>query len=278
MVISKVYEPLRQSTRFRFHLGASIRAEKNRALNLIFLKFSNYDNKTPFSTFSKASEALLRNFSPDQIATTELKDLASFLLNNSNNRLGGDATPDELAKTLKKAARNAYRLSPEMNDAVSRTLAMTFDNIRFMQTQLKKADKVIKRQFKAIPQTLTTVPGIGDVFAAGIVSETADVNRFRREASLAKVAGLTWHKYQSGTFNAEETSLTKTGNKYLRYYLVEAANSLRVRNEEYRQYYWKKYNEVPKHQHKRALVLTARKLVRLVYALLSKGEIYKPRR
>jgi len=68
MVISKTYEPLRQSTRFHFQLNASIRAEKNRALNLIFLKFSNYDDKAPFSTFSKASEALLKNFSPDQIA------------------------------------------------------------------------------------------------------------------------------------------------------------------------------------------------------------------
>ena len=29
------------------------------------------------------------------------------------------------------------------------------------------------------------------------------------------------------------------------------------------------------HQHKRALVLTARKFVRLVFALLSKGQIYK---
>ena len=67
--------------------------------------------------------------------------------------------------------------------------------------------------------------------------------------------------------------MTKTGNKYLRYYLVEASNSLRVHNEEYKKYY-----ESQKHKHKRALVLTAHKFVRLVFALLSKGEIYQPRR
>jgi len=33
--------------------------------------------------------------------------------------------------------------------------------------------------------------------------------------------------------------------------------------------------EVTKHQHKRALALTARKLVRLVYALLKKGQLYR---
>ena len=39
-------------------------------------------------------------------------------------------------------------------------------------------------------------------------------------------------------------------------------------------YYSKKYREVPKHQHKRALVLTARKLVRLIDALLRNNQIY----
>src|SRR5690625_2462610 len=64
------------------------------------------------------------------------------------------------------------------------------------------------------------------------------------------------------------------GNQYLRYYLVEATNSVRRQIPEYRDYYSKKYQEVPKHQHKRALVLTARKFVRLVDALLRKNQIY----
>jgi hypothetical protein len=35
---------------------------------------------------------------------------------------------------------------------------------------------------------------------------------------------------------------------------------------------------VKKHSHKRALVLTARKLVRLIFALLSKDQLYDPAR
>jgi hypothetical protein len=60
----------------------------------------------------------------------------------------------------------------------------------------------------------------------------------------------------------------------LRYYLVEAANSLRLHNDDYAAYYRRKYDEVPKHRHKRALVLTARRFIRLAFALLSKGQIY----
>ena len=47
---------------------------------------------------------------------------------------------------------------------------------------------------------------------------------------------------------------------------------------EYRAYYDRKYHEVRQHQHKRALVLTARKLVRLVVRLLATNQPYHTRR
>jgi transposase len=47
-----------------------------------------------------------------------------------------------------------------------------------------------------------------------------------------------------------------------------------VHNEEYRRFYDRKYRETPKHPHKRATVLTARKLVRLVCALLRTNQLY----
>ena len=181
-----------------------------------------------------------------------------------------------MATNLKNLANRAYRLNPKMQDSINVTLAMTLHNIEFFKSQIKRLDKVIAQELKAIPHTLTSIPGIGPVWAAGIIAEIGDVSRFRNEAALAQYAGLTWSRYQSGDFDAEERRLTKTGNRYLRYYLVEAANSLRVHNEEYKAYYQAKYKEVTKHQHKRALVLTARKFVRLVFALLSKGQIYRP--
>ena len=46
----------------------------------------------------------------------------------------------------------------------------------------------------------------------------------------------------------------------------------------YAAYYEKKYKEVPKHKHKRAITLTARKLVRLVVRLLTTNEPYQARR
>src|SRR5699024_11638611 len=79
------------------------------------------------------------------------------------------------------------------------------------------------------------------VFAAGIIAEIGQIERFEDETKIAKYAGLYWRKHQSGRFTAEDTSLTRNGNQYLRYYLVEAANSVRRHVPEYKDYYAKKY-------------------------------------
>jgi len=68
--------------------------------------------------------------------------------------------------------------------------------------------------------------------------------------ALAKFAGLTWKRYQSGNFEAEETHMSKTGNEYLRYYLIEASNAFRMPNAEFNAYYETRFKKVTKHQHK----------------------------
>ena len=148
--------------------------------------------------------------------------------------------------------------------------------IRAFEQEIKTVDKAIKDIMETLPEAtcLMSIPGIGPVYAAGILAEIGQIDRFDHEGKLAKYAGLYWPKHQSGNFQKENTPIAKSGNRYLRYYLVEAANSVRRFIPEYKAYYDKKYNEVPKVQHKRALVLTARKFVRLVFALLSEHQLY----
>lgn len=266
---------LQRLTRYRFSLVHTLINEKNRASNLIYLKFSSYKSDCPFSNvFGKASTALIEKYTPDQIAKLSSEELVEFIVSQGNNRL---KDPKEIVNGLKKAANRAYRLHPTLDDSVGLSLTMTLENIRFLEKQLDKLDKEIKNHLKAFSHTLTTISGIGPVIAAGLVAEIGDISRFKNEAALAKYAGLVWNKYQSGNFCGEETSLAKCGNQYLRYYLVEAANSVRMHSSEFSAYYAKKYGEVTKHQHKRALVLTARKFLRLVFAMLSKGQIYHER-
>jgi len=158
-------------------------------------------------------------------------------------------------------------------------LSWSLQHVSFLEGQIKRLDTAIAEQLASIPHTLESIPGIGPVFAAGIVAEVGDIARFEYDqAKVAKFAGFKWKKHQSGDFTAEETHLTRTGNRYLRYYFCEAANAVRMHDREYGAYYERKYREVRQHQHKRAIVLTARKLVRLVVRLLTTHQPYQPRR
>jgi transposase len=180
-----------------------------------------------------------------------------------------------VAASLQRAARDAYRLDKVLQEPLRQVLGTTLATIRTLQQQLKALDQTIALELAAIPQTLSSVPGLGPVWTAAIIAELGDITRFVDQGAIAQYAGLTWPSNQSGDFVGEDTEMSKRGNSYLRYYLVEAANSVRTHCPEYGRYYAAKYAETPRHAHKRALVLTARKLVRLIDVLLREGRIYQ---
>jgi transposase len=267
------YLPLQRLTRFRAHVSRQITVEKNYFLSHLFLKFSAYQQVKPFSdTFGATSQAVIAEFfSVDDIAQLSMEDLIQFVCEKGKNRF---PHPEQVVEKIKQVARESYRIRPALAESVSLVLVLSWQNIRALEKTLHETDKAIEHAFAAFPNTLQSVPGLGPVYSAGIYAEIGDIDRFASDAQLAKLAGLAWKRNQSGTFEAQETHLMKAANTHLRYYLVEAANSLKNHNPEYRAYYLKKYQEVRQHQHKRALALTARKLVRLIYALLKKQQLY----
>lgn len=268
---------LQRLTRTRFHLVNTIKREKTYFLNNLFLKFSSLRQEKVFSNnFGVTAMAVVEEFlSPDEIASIPLEELVSFLEEKSKNRL---VDAEGIAEALKKAARSSYRLSKSLADPVNACLASSTSVIKTLQSEVKKLDKLIKAHMKAIPQTLTSLKGIGPVYSAGILAEVGEISRFKNHKAMAKFAGLVWNEKQSGEWKAEDIKRVRSGNKYLRYYLVEAANLVRMHDREYADFYSAKYDEARTHKHKRALVLTARKLVRLVYALLRTNQLYTPRK
>jgi transposase len=219
---------------------------------------------------------VLEHFSTEELVQMPLEERAAFVQEHGRGRF---ADPDEVAATLAKAARDSYRLDRVLDEPVTLVLGTTMATIRTLQAHLKEVDQTMARELGALPaarRTISAVPGLGPVWTAGLLAEIGAIERFADEDALAKYAGLVWPPHESGTFQAQDTALSKAGNAYLRYYLVEAANSVRLHCAAYRDYYTAKLAQSPKHAPKRALVLTARKLVRLVDALLRAGALYQP--
>lgn len=272
---------LKRLTRHRLHLVDSLTREKTYMVTNIYLKFSELQvlpkEERPFSNNygATSSSVLTEFFSSEDILNTETEELILFLREKSKNRI---ENPMQTAKILKKAARDSYRLDECSYEPLNIAIASSFNLVNAYKKEIKVIDGAIEKAIAGINPNayiiLQSIPGIGPVFAAGILAEIGDISAFKSQDELAKYAGLVWTKNQSGEFESENSRMSKAGNRYLRYYLVETANSVRRHAPEYRDYYYKKHNEVPKHKHKRALALTARKLVRLIFGLLTKEQLY----
>ena len=276
IIKTEQYMALQRLTRMRFRLVQNLTREKQYFLQNLFFKCSAFSTEVETSAFGSAiMDLLLEKYSLDEISSMNLETLAEYLREKGKNRF---SEPEKVAKCIQKAARSSYRLSKCVEDSIDILLGTSIESIRSIKNQIKELDKSIAKILEGIPNTLKSIPGIGPVYCAGILAEIGDINRFKDQSSLAKYAGLTWSKHQSGKFKADETNMIRSGNRYLRYYLVEAANSVKLYDTEFSDYYYKKYHEALKHKHKRALVLTARKLVRLVDVLLRKDQIYSPQR
>jgi len=269
------YKALQNLTRARYYAVQNLTREKQRFMNYLFMKCSGLAQEKVFSSnYGTAALAVFEEFeTPDDIADMDTIQLAEFIAMKGKNRFSNSV---EVAKEVQAAARGSYRLPKTVNDSVNQIMSISISSMRAVQAQIKALDKEIERQFENIPNTLTSIPGIGPVFSAGIIAEIGDINRFDGQAKLAKYAGLMWKHHKSGEFVGQNTRLIMSGNRFLKYYLVEAANSLRRCDPEFKRYYDLKFKEVNKYQHIRALALTARKLVRLVFRLLKDNRLYKP--
>ncbi|MCK5762805.1 MAG: IS110 family transposase [Clostridiales bacterium] len=275
------YLALKRLTRHRLHLVECITREKSYFLTNLFLKFSELaslsDIDKPFSDkFGATSVGIMTDFlSLEDIANTSLEDLTHFINSKSRHRI---TDPEQTAKIIHQAIRNSYRLDESLYEPLTTSLSTSINCINAFKREIEVINKAILKAVKGLNnneyQCLLAIPGIGPVLAAGIIAEIGSISAFNNHNALASYAGLTWYRGSSGDFESDESHMTKTGDKFLRYYLIEAANITRKNIPEHERFYSKKFHEVKKHQHKRALALTARKLIRLIFGLLAKDQLF----
>ena len=95
------------------------------------------------------------------------------------------ADPAAKARAIQAAVRNSFRLPVTLNNSINQVMAVSIASMRALDKQIKTLDKAIEQQFQIIPNTLTSVLGIGKVYFVGIIAEIGDINRFEGQASIA---------------------------------------------------------------------------------------------
>jgi len=144
-------------------------------------------------------------------------------------------------------------------DVLSAYIAQCDSKLR----EISRRDERIRR--------LQEIPGIAEVFGPMIIAEIGEVSRFWTKRRFVAYCGLAPIVRQS----ADKTyigPLRRDCNHWLRYAFIEATHSCVKAPGRYRDYYQRKAQQ---HNKKVATVATARRLCRLVFALLWSGEHYQ---
>lgn len=289
------YLRLRTFSRAYARVLHSLAAEKAYFLAVLYLWGSEYQRREvqPFANlFGVTSQFILDEYADLQaLSAIPLEELTALLVQHSHNTL---PAPQANAQKLQQVAQNSYPVPATLVTALYQVLQLTLAHIRLLTDNQQTYRRLLIEELATLPEAQRALDfkGLGPVLVAGCLAEIQDTTRFtsgvkfdRRtqrnrprtyrdgQAAVAKLAGLWWPKQDSGRVQGLQPRLARERNPYLRFWLVQAAYTLQRYQPDYQRFYQKKYREALDHHHRRALILTARKATRLIFALLHKGRL-----
>jgi transposase len=144
--------------------------------------------------------------------------------------------------------------------------------IDYLSAQIASIDKCIEpmAEQNKEAQLLMSLSGIGYYSALLIVAEVDGVERFANAKKLVSYAGLCPSTRSSGG-KERHGRITRTGSRYLRWILVEAAQKAAYPWSPYGRFYWP---VARKKGSGTARVAVARKLLESIYHMLKTGESF----
>ena len=154
------------------------------------------------------------------------------------------------------------------------------EKVMELDKQLSEIEEQLMQKCSQIPhaEKILEISGIGENTLSGILAEMGDISRFDDVKEIQKLSGLNLVSCNSGKHNGQ-TKISHRGRKRLRYWLFQAAKSAVAHAKEFKElhtyYTTRPDNPLKKMQ---SLIVIACKLLRVIYAILTKGVIYDPRK
>jgi transposase len=255
---------LRGLCRFRLTLTKSRTRLKTQLVSYVDIVFPEYSRLFK-PIHGKGSYAVLSEFpSATSIAKANVARLTN-LLSKASRGCVGKARADELKQLAK---RSVGTKSSDFSFQISHTITQ----IQMIETQLKEVEKRITTVFLSLDSVIATIPGVGAINGAMILSEIGDIKRFSNPSQLIAFAGLDPNVRQSGNFQAKTTRMSKRGSSTLRFALVNAAHQVSLNNATFAAYYEQKFAE--KGRHYKTLGHVAGKLCRVIFKMLKGNEVF----
>ncbi len=173
----------------------------------------------------------------------------------------------------------ATKVSSSLPAELGTAMVPLVEQITALTIQIRGLDQEIENLAKRYPEIriLRSAPGVGPVIAAAYVLTLDRVEAVEHSRSVGAFLGLRPKQSQSGDSDPEH-GISKTGNRYLRRLLVQAAHYIlgRFGPDSALRRWGCKLALGGKRAKKRAVVAVARKLAVLLHCMWRTGQSYQP--
>lgn len=216
--------------------------------------------------FTSSMLSFLSSFaSPDEVLSATDEELVAALSSGRGRSL------ETSAEDIKGYAIGSIGV-PGYADLVKDSAA----KILYLEKRDKALTKALIEHEKKVHEKemeiLQSIPGVGEVTAAHFMAEVEDISRFATYQKLIAYMGTDPSIYQSGESHSSG-HITKHGNRSLRKYVFIMAKSAKNYSPFFNAYYDKKINEG--FSHRKAMVAVMNKLTKIIFTLLTRGEMYE---
>ena len=228
-------------------------------LDILFPEFKSFFS----NRFSNTSLFILNKYkNTEKIA--KMKDFESI-----NKISHGRFSYAKFIK-LKELAKNTIG---ESNENFEFELQIILNLYYEIDSKIDSIDKKISTIIKELNPPTLSIPGIGVISCASIISEFGDISKFNSPAQMLSFAGLEPGVIESGTISSKG-KMVKRGSGYLRHSIMNVAMTVIANNHTFYEYYYKKRSEGK--CHRVALSHVCKKIIRVIYMLETKNIQFDP--
>ncbi len=171
---------------------------------------------------------------------------------------------------LKELAKNSVGYHDNNSDLLISTYVSLIHNFN---DKIDPIDKQISTIIKELNPKMLSIPGLGEISAASILSEYGDISNFSSPNKMLAFAGLEPSIIESGTLQSNG-KMVKHGSGHLRYSIMNTAMSILRYSPTFYDYYLKKRSEGK--CHRVALSHVCKKLIRVIYSIEKNNMDFDP--
>jgi len=265
-----VYRELRNAMELRRQCVTQMVTIQNRVKRWLAIYFPEF-NKVFKKWTGKAALISLRNFPTPQAVLELGEEKIVAVWKQAIKRAVGHKHAQRLVKAAEKSVGLTHGL-----EAARLEMEILLEEYAICHKRYERIMELVEKHIKEVPyaEKLLKIKGLGIVAVAGFIAAVGDIKRFKAPEQIIKLLGLNIRENSSGKHKGK-TTITRRGRSDGRYAIFQAVLPIVAKNAEFREihHYYTQREERPLKKIQ-SIVAIACKLIRIMYAILSKGRDY----